>query len=196
MVKNHMNRYLLDGDFVRAEKYIKRLLGEEAADEMELFWEVLVPLIETAAEIWPSEDLAMAVFEVFDRDLEINSWLRRFFQYLKKLPRSKQGDALDHVLAWMEKSFAEGITLNEAAEKMGMDPAYFSRFFKKNTGKNFSDMLIDIRMRHCEKMLKENPELTLDVLAHSCGYYSKTYFSEVFKKWKGITITQYLKGEK
>ena len=54
---------------------------------------------------------------------------------------------------------------------------------------------MEIRMQHAEQMLLENPKYSLEELCKGCGLSSKTYFSEVFKKWKGITITQFLKNQ-
>ena len=75
---------------------------------------------------------------------------------------------------------------------MGMDSSYFSRYFKKIKGQNFSDMLTSIRLKYAEKLLHENPGITLGELASSCGFSSKTYFCEVFRKRNGMSVSQYL----
>ena len=73
-----------------------------------------------------------------------------------------------------------------------MDSAYFSRYFKKQMGKNYSDVLNEMRLARCEKLLAENPDISLEELKDGCGFSSKSYFCEVFKKWKGMTVTQYV----
>ena len=50
-------------------------------------------------------------------------------------------------------------------------------------------------MQHAEQTLLSHPEVTLDDLCRECGLSSKTYFSEAFKKWKGMTITQFLRNQ-
>ena len=67
------------------------------------------------------------------------------------------------------------------------------KYFKKTVGRNFVDVLTDYRMQRAERLLQEQPDLTLARLCEECGFSSKTYFSEVYKKWKGMTLTQYLK---
>ena len=69
------------------------------------------------------------------------------------------------------------------------------RLFKKRCGRNFSQVLMEIRMQHAEQTLLSHPEVTLDDLCRECGLSSKTYFSEAFKKWKGMTITQFLRNQ-
>ena len=126
--------------------------------------------------------------------MESSVWFQNFFDRCSTLPKSASGDAIEHVIQMMQTSFSSGITQSQMAEHVGLDNATFSKLFKKRTGRNFSDMLNDIRMQHAEKLLLENPDISLEVLCQSCGLTSKTYFCEVFKEWKGMTITQFLKS--
>ena len=120
-------------------------------------------------------------------------WLREYLSCMEKPGRSDGRDAMAHLLEWMQKHCAEDVTLGNAAARMGMETAYFSKYFKKTVGRNFVDVLTDYRMQRAERLLQEQPDLTLARLCEECGFSSKTYFSEVYKKWKGMTLTQYLK---
>ena len=131
--------------------------------------------------------------ELFDSDILQNIWLDQYLEVFARNPAKEGGDALKNLVDWMRSSFAGDVSLQSAARRMGMDPAYFSRYFKKQMGKNYSDMLTQIRLEHCEMLLRERADYSIEELTFACGFSSKSYFCEVFKKWKGMTVSQYVK---
>ena len=72
-----------------------------------------------------------------------------------------------------------------------MDQSYFSRYFKKMKGLNFSDAVTGIRLEHAKNLMRQKPGIALDELASACGFSSKTYFCEVFRKRNGVTVSRY-----
>ncbi|GEM_PF-4238929 len=192
-------RYLMDGAFDRASRYIARIRDEDGDEEKRLmrFWEI-VPLCFSAAvevfgsrgdaEEWPVWD------RLFDEGIRPEEWLEDYFAAARPGDAEPEdGDALSRLLSWMRSSLQGEVSMAAAAEKMGMANAYFSRYFKKQMGRNFSDVLTGMRLEHCEELLKKDKSLSLEELAGACGFGSKSYFCEVFKKWKGMTVTQYVR---
>ena len=191
--KSTFERYLRNQQYQKLQYQVKKILASYEEDKQEIFWEVVLLLAEAVADIWDSIESWDIWQSLFDTHVEEEKWIEQFHGKIRQFPPPDTGDAFESLLLWMQEAFADEVTLTAAAERIGMDASYFSRFFKKKTGKNFSDYLTDIRIKHAEKCLKEKPDITLEELCAACGFSSKTYFSEVFKKWKGITITQYLK---
>ncbi len=187
-------RYFRDGQFDRIRKTAAEIEQVYGGDS-DLIWEIAQYMLDAAVCIWPDVDLKPVVSMLFDNKMIVQQWVGTWIGFCEGYWRPDGDDAIDDVIKLMETSFSQDITQAGAAAKLGLDPAYFSRLFKKRTGRNFSDMLIDIRMRHAETMLRENPHCSLEDLCRGCGLSSKTYLSEVFKKWKGMTITQFLKSQ-
>lgn len=80
--------------------------------------------------------------------------------------------------------------LSTAADKMGITSSYLSRLFKKETGKNFLDYLVDVRMQRAKYLLKTT-SLCNSEIAAQIGFSSNHYFGRVFKKKCGLTPKQY-----
>lgn len=80
------------------------------------------------------------------------------------------------------------------AERLGLNPAYFSRRFKKETGQNFSAFMTQIRMRHAKELLDLG--MTPDDVSEKCGYTGKKYFNETYRLYFGISAAQYLQKRK
>ncbi len=189
-----LNRYLRDRLFDRIGRLQKRILDQYPEESDSVFWELVQIFTEGVLSLWPNASL-LQVMETLTKTAP-DQWLDSYLSLCSALPQLDSGDAFESMQQWMKESFATEVNLVSAAERMGLDTAYFSRLFKKKTGQNFSDALTEIRMEHAEEMLSENPNYSLEELCKACGFSSKTYFSEVFKKWKGMTITQYLKTMK
>lgn len=60
------------------------------------------------------------------------------------------------LIQYINEHFSENISLHDAAEKVFFSPVYCSRFFKKETGENFSDFLLRVRMENAVKLLRDN----------------------------------------
>lgn len=192
-IKGRINRSFRDKDALQAVRHIRRILASFEDNETAAFWEIVPLLLDVISDIWPTEDFTSLFLTLFDEKTQPGQWLEQLTELIGTFPPPSTGGALEDVLSWMRANPAEEITLPKAAEKMGMDPAYFSRYFKKTVGSNFSDVLTRIRLEHCEHLLSDGRPRSLEELSAACGFSSKTYFCEVFHKWKGMTLTQYLK---
>ena len=81
------------------------------------------------------------------------------------------------------------------AEELGLSAAYFSNLFKQQTGKNFVTLLHEIRIEHAIGLINQG-ENDMEKIAKQCGYVSKKYFFEAFKRTTGQSVTQYRQGDK
>ena len=79
---------------------------------------------------------------------------------------------------------ALGLTL--VADKFQISESYLSRFFKEQTGKNFSRYIEDIRIRIAQELLSDTDD-SIEAVAHNVGYNSGHVFRKVFKKDVGMT---------
>ena len=93
---------------------------------------------------------------------------------------------------YMKEHFADKITLEEVAELSGFNTNYFSELFKKETGENFSNYLVGIRMEEAKKLLRDTNEAVY-VIGERVGYKDAKYFSQQFVKVVGIKPAEYRK---
>ena len=84
----------------------------------------------------------------------------------------------------------EDISLKKISEVMHYNESYLSRLFKKLTGKNFKDLVTDVKIKKAMYLLSETDLMVRDI-ASSVGFDSISHFQYFFKKNKGITPLEY-----
>jgi len=108
--------------------------------------------------------------------------------------RAKQENCLSKsiqdALEIIDRRFMEGLSLEELADNLSLSVSYLSRLFKKETGKNFKEYLLHVRIERAKRMLKESNEKVY-IIADSVGYPDQHYFSELFKRTTGFSPLEY-----
>lgn len=99
---------------------------------------------------------------------------------------------IETIRKWVIESLSEKITLDQAAANLNMKPKYFSLFFKKNTGKNFSDFVKELRLGFaCQYLLSSRMSVT--EICFKVGYNNISNFNRQFLAMKGVTPSGYRK---
>ena len=96
---------------------------------------------------------------------------------------------IELAINYISEHYGDDISLYTVAKYVNLNSAYFSRFFKKYTGKNFSDFLLDCRMEKAKEMILKN--MKINDIAEKVGYRSISYFCKTFKNVTGYTPRQY-----
>ena len=91
---------------------------------------------------------------------------------------------------WIRSHYTQDVTLEEAAESMGMSPFYFSRQVKSATGKTFLEFFTLYRIEMAKKCLLST-EMPVSEVGRSVGYGDSNYFTKVFKRAVGCTPSVY-----
>lgn len=93
---------------------------------------------------------------------------------------------------YINDNYQEPLTLEMVSREIGFNPTYFSTVFKKETGMNFSDYLKKVRVDNAKDMLLHTA-LHVDDISLKVGYADVKYFSRLFKKFMGVTPTEFRK---
>ncbi|MCK7607551.1 response regulator transcription factor [Geobacillus stearothermophilus] len=127
-------------------------------------------------------ELKRAALDELDRiaaDLEV---------WRQQQAHGKLGKAKDYI----DRHYAEPLTLEEVAEQAGMSPYYFSKLFKEQFGITFIDYVTNVRIERAKEALAETDQ-SLKEICFSVGYNDPNYFSRVFKKQTGLSPSEYRK---
>ena len=84
----------------------------------------------------------------------------------------------------------EGITNSSMGGVFGYHPNYISALIKKKTGMPIHQYIIYVRLLNAASLL-ENTALSVNEIAISCGFYDIAYFSKYFKKYFGVSPSEY-----
>lgn len=121
--------------------------------------------------------------------LKILTLLIRYSQDSNKsgaLLREKKAKVmrLSSVFDYINSHYMEKLTLAKAAEIAYMSPNYFSTYFKKVTGKKFSDYINELRISRADKLMTTTDLNVLDI-ATQCGFHNMSNFYRIYKKIHG-----------
>ncbi|WP_152396664.1 response regulator transcription factor [Paenibacillus guangzhouensis] len=94
------------------------------------------------------------------------------------------------VLHQIQTNYAEELSLKTLSHTLHIHPFYLGQLFQKETGESFSDYLNAFRIKKAQKLLKTTTMKTSDI-SRSCGYLEPGYFYKMFKKYTGMSPTQY-----
>jgi AraC-like DNA-binding protein/quercetin dioxygenase-like cupin family protein len=110
-----------------------------------------------------------------------------FYQPLKG---KENANRINRVCQFVQKHATENITIHKAAALIYLSPGAFCKFFKRITGKTFSDYVNDIRIANvCNQLIATDKQVA--EIAYGNGFETLTYFNRVFLKKKGVRPTQY-----
>lgn len=101
-----------------------------------------------------------------------------------------QNRVVQQVMEYIDSNFMKDITLMSVSEHVYMNHFYLSRLIKKETGENFLDILTRTRLRKACEMLADTNLRTYEV-SEKVGIRDSGYFSQVFRKYFGMTPSEY-----
>jgi ligand-binding sensor domain-containing protein/AraC-like DNA-binding protein len=87
------------------------------------------------------------------------------------------------------------VNLKELAQKLNTHYNYLSRIINERMGKSFNDYINSYRIQEAQERLldpKESKKTVLEI-AYDTGFYSKSVFNTAFKKFTGMTPSQFKK---
>ncbi|HBI63788.1 MAG TPA: hypothetical protein DDX51_01540 [Clostridiales bacterium] len=91
---------------------------------------------------------------------------------------------------WLKNHYMNDISLEQAADAMGMSAFYFSRLFRTSYNQTFLEYLTAYRMERAAELLRMT-DIPVREIAPLVGYTDANYFSKVFKRHIGETPTLY-----
>ncbi len=87
------------------------------------------------------------------------------------------------------------LTLSGLAKRVQVSPHYLSQLLNDNLNKRFSEFVNAYRIENAKKMLKEEQNLKMEIIAENCGFNSNSTFYAAFKKFTNTTPAKYMSQE-
>jgi AraC-like DNA-binding protein len=97
---------------------------------------------------------------------------------------------VDLVLEYVFSNHAGSVRLSEAAAMVGMQEASFSKYFRRATGQNFSDLVRKLRLAHARRLL-ETSDRPISDICYEVGFTNLSNFNRHFLNDMGETPRQY-----
>ncbi len=110
----------------------------------------------------------------------------------KPMRGNENQQRINKVFQYVQKEFADHISLKKAASLIHLSESAFCKFFKRASGKTFSDYTNEIRIAHACQLLIES-DTSISEIAYNSGFDSVTYFNRVFLRKKKLRPLEHRK---
>lgn len=115
----------------------------------------------------------------------------QFDDHELKLKKGDKSKYLDDAISYINENYANpDLSIEMVAGSIGISSGHLSRLFRKETEYTMMTYLINQRMRAAKDLLKDYSHKVYEV-AELVGYRDITYFSATFKKYVGVSPSEY-----
>lgn len=136
---------------------------------------------------------SIAVIESINTRKQILSWLSMLRNTLIDVVGN--GDMPGNPLAekarrYVLNNIESNLSLQDTAEHVGVSAGYLSTIFKREYNQSFVDFVNATKIEHACRLLQEKDLMVMEI-AYRLGYENAYYFSKVFRKYMGMSPTDY-----
>jgi two-component system, response regulator YesN len=117
-------------------------------------------------------------------------WLNSLFTIRKDRYLQDEVDPVIIAKKWIEMNLGVNITIEKIAREIPMNPTYFCKYFKSQTGETILDYVTKTRITRAKELLLTTDLRVYDI-AKQVGYADSKYFSKLFKKHYGEVPTKF-----
>lgn len=151
---------------------------------------------------WFGDEVKVSVKELMKGYLylygfdEVFDWLTdtccEILTHYEEVQKNQEARPIRLAKQYINENYNKAVSLEGVSGYIGFNPAYFSSMFKKATGQNFMDYVIEIRIMNARNLLVQTDQDVADIAA-TVGYTDLKYFSRIFKKLTNLTPSEYRK---
>jgi AraC-like DNA-binding protein len=191
-----------------ARAILNRLLAaihHQAGQRLEVvksyFLELVVMMTRSAVEaggdaerlLGPKFD-AMSALSTIDAEPALAAWLHETLERIMDTIHHQRQRPTEQLIAdairYMSEHLAEPISREDVAEAIGLSPSHFSRQFKNQVSRTFTDVLNQMRINKATELLVRT-DRPLVLVAMDCGFSDQSYFTKVFRRYARTTPGEY-----
>lgn len=104
-----------------------------------------------------------------------------------------EASSIEQIKNYIRDNYRDSqLNLTGVAQYFGFSSSYLSRKFKNETGKNFVEYLTECRMEKAMELAKQNQKMFCT--SAEVGIPDPNYFGRCFKKFAGVTYSDYIAG--
>jgi two-component system response regulator YesN len=106
------------------------------------------------------------------------------------LLQDAKNPVVHQVLNYIDSHYADELSLKTLGAQYHIHPVYLGQLFHKETGVSFAEYINKYRIEKAKQQLK-NTNLKVHEIARSVGYWEIGYFYKQFRKYVGISPTDF-----
>lgn len=106
------------------------------------------------------------------------------------LASDMKSPVVQQVLNYIKQSYNEDLSLKTLGALYNIHPVYLGQLFHKEVNESFTDYINWYRIDKAKELLRTS-QMKVHEIARSVGYWETGYFYKQFKKYVGISPTEY-----
>jgi AraC-like DNA-binding protein len=104
--------------------------------------------------------------------------------------RKQDNDKIDRIYNYVKDHFKDDIRLEDISKLVAMEIPSFCRYFKRVTGKTFTEFVNEFRVTHACKLISET-DMSIAAICFESGFNNSSHFNRLFKNTTGKTPLEY-----
>ena len=205
--KNQIINKLSSGDSNGVKSFLELFTSELIAQKLAIdkiknaFFELIVTANNATHEqnkTFTSEtfDNAFATMSTINDTKLIKEFAQKFLmectQAVSSVKKAEENPIIKKVCAYVDENLSSDISLETAADFVGVSSFYLSKLFKEEKGETFINFISDKRLEKSRQLLSET-SLSIKEITAEVGYNDQNYFSRIFKTKYGLSPKEYRK---
>lgn len=118
--------------------------------------------------------------------------IRYTLQAIQQQTTTAKTELMLQAVQYMHESYNKPISVTQVSQYVGVERRRFAYLFERYTGMTPNHYLTNFRMKRSRELLRAQ-HYTVAQVAELVGYHDSFYFSRVFKKYNGISPSDYRK---
>jgi YesN/AraC family two-component response regulator len=158
------------------------------------YYTLILSHIRRMEETAGADSMILDSFEAIKLSWTLEDYYCRFKSALEEICRRRndEGFLVRRSKHYIINHYNEAITLQKVAEHINVSAEHLSREFTKKNDCSFIQYLTNIRIEKAIGYLGKT-NLNVAEIAEKVGYASADYLSRAFKKYSGLTLSEYRK---
>lgn len=120
--------------------------------------------------------------------------LKKISDYFECVEELQQGkNSTIQIISYIQKNFMnENLSVKDISDNTFLSPAYLCTYCKQETGKTINQHITECRIEKAKELLSDK-RYRISEIAGLVGYGDGNYFAKIFKKYLGVSPTEYRK---
>lgn len=114
----------------------------------------------------------------------------QLYELISKQKVAAPSKTIRAALDFVDLHFNENISLQDVADNINISKNYLCDIFKKELGVTFINYVTNLRIEKAKEYLT-NTDMKMYEVSYAVGYNDYAYFSQIFKKHTGTTLSAY-----
>lgn len=122
---------------------------------------------------------------------------RNIVANLPKKVTDGTGNAIINILNYIQENIylPEALRLKKISDHFGISEGYLGRYFKKHSGENLQQYIINYKLKLIETRLRHS-DMRINEIATELGFTDESHLNRIFKRHIGITPSDYRKDQR